>query len=603
MNKHLTAHLPLPALAIEGEGRVSSPTFGDIYFSRHDGAAETRHVFLQGNGLPERWQGRAHFTIGELGFGTGLNFMVTWEEFLRSNEGGHLHYISVEKFPLSLEQLRALHGERAWISAYPLRLPGWHRIHLERCTLTLGFGDAEALLTGAEAQVDAWFLDGFAPAKNEAMWRESLLAQVARLTAPGGSFATFTAAGAVKRALSALGFAVQKVGGFAHKREMLVGCVAPTLTPAASSFAIASEDKPRVAGQLPEEVIIIGAGIAGATVARALAERGMRVTVLEAGEVANGASGNPAAVLYPQFTKYYIPATAWHATGYGLMLRQLARWRAAGLAFTWQQPGMLRLPPRDGDAQALLQSLQPDEEIARYVTRQEASDIAGMALCGDGIYLPQGSWLVPGELCRALLRHPNIMLRTGCSMERLTRHGDGWQLHTSQGVLKAAQVVLCNAQNAAEFADVTMPMGRSAGQVTQAAAVGAPHCIISHQGYVIPTASSCLIGATYDHDDLSGAVTQANHDTNLQHARGALGAWADGLTVKSGRTSLRATTPDRLPYVGELEQELYVSAGHGSRGMISAPLAAEVIAAQMTGEMVPLTPELRQAIDPKRRVR
>ena len=592
MDNHLTAHLPLPDLIIEGEGRVRSASFDDIYFSRHDGAAETRHVFLQGNGLPARWQGADRFTIGELGFGSGLNFMTAWKELLSTNSDGCLHYISVEKFPFTPEQLRNLHGDQPWIDAYPLRLPGWHRVQLERCILTLGFGDAEELLGGVgKASVDAWFLDGFAPAKNEAMWRDSLLAHIARLTAPGGSFATFTAAGAVKRSLMAHGFAVEKVQGFAHKRDMLKG-------------ARLAADTPLAAKTLSKQVAIVGGGIAGASTARALAERGWQVTVLEAATIASGASGNPAAVLYPQFTKHYIPATAWHATGYGLMLRQLARWRAEGLDVAWHQPGMLRLPPRDGDAQSLLQSLQLDSAIARYVTRGEASDIAGMSISGDGIYLPQGSWIAPAQLCRALLQHPNIQVQEQCRVESITRTADGWTLQTSSGAHHASQLVLCNAQAAQGLLQIDLPMGASAGQITitDQPAI-APRCIISHRGYIISTGRDCVLGATYDHDDLSGAVTDANHAENLHHAREALGDWADGLQPRAGRTSRRATTPDRLPYVGKVEDGLYVSIGHGSRGMISAPLAAEVIAAQLGGEMVPLTPALLRAIDPRRRAR
>ena len=596
-----TAFLSSPATAFDAEGKLRSTTFDDIYFSRQDGPAETRHVFLQGNGLPERWRDAVRFTIGELGFGTGLNFMIAWQEFLRTNANGVLHYISVEKFPFRTEQLRQLHGNQPWIDAYPLRLPGWHRIHLERCVLTLGFGDAEELLHEIDAQVDAWFLDGFAPAKNEAMWRDSLLADITRLTANGGSFATFTAAGAVKRSLSAHGFNVRKVPGFGHKRDMLVG---RHCCEGGNPARDAQSNKGSIHSSA-EMALVIGAGIAGATTARALAERGWQVTVLEAASIASGASGNPAGALYPQLTKHYLPATAWHATGYALMLRQLAHWRAAGLIFRGEQLGMLRILPRAGDAQNLLQSLQLDADIARYVSPAEASILAGMEVSSDGIYLPQGSWIAPAELCRALLQHPNITLREHCAAMRITRAaGSMWEVHAAQEMLRTRQLILCNADAAQALLSVPLPMSRSAGQISMVAAPPVmPRCIVSHRGYIIPAGDTCLIGATYDRDDLSGAITDANHAENLQHAREALGSWADGLQLRGGRTSFRATTPDRLPYVGRVEAGLYVSLGHGSRGMISAPLAAEVIAAQLNDEMVPLTPELLRATDPLRRAR
>jgi tRNA 5-methylaminomethyl-2-thiouridine biosynthesis bifunctional protein len=586
-----TAHMPAPDLLLESEGRVSSAQFGDIYFSRAGGEAETRHVFLQGNHLPARFAGRRNFTIGELGFGTGLNFLTVWKEFLATTDATqHLHYISVEKYPLTRAQFDAVSHAGALYEAlrhsYPLRLPGWHRIHLERCTLTLGFGDAEELLSGGDAQIDAWFLDGFAPAKNPDMWSEGLFAHLGRLSAPDASFATFTAAGAVKRALQAQGFAVEKTQGYGHKRDMLVG---------------RRKGAPAMPRATPAQILVIGAGIAGCTLARALAERGIQVTIFDRHGVAGGASGNPAAALYPQLTKFYTPATAWHATGYGFMLRQLARWKKAGLDFTFAQPGMLRLP-RVGSPQQMLQTLQLDEGIARYVTCEEAGGLAGVAVASDGIYLPQGSWIKPGELCRALLQHKNITLHEHCEITALERYGDGWLARSDGPDFLASHVAVCAAHQAAALVpQVTVPTGISAGQVTMlAAASPLPEKMISHRGYIISLGDKLLVGATYDHEDFSCTVTRPNHEENRQHARAALPEMELGEII-GGRTSLRATTPDRLPYVGAVGEGLYVSIGHGSRGMISAPLAAEIIAAQMLGGMVPLTPELRDAIDPLRR--
>ncbi len=585
MNPYPTAHLPAPELLFEGEGRISSAQFGDVYFSRASGEEETQHVFLHGNGLPERFATRKDFTIGELGFGTGLNFLVAWKQFLVATDASqHLHYISVEKFPLTRAQLEALDPAHPLLEFYPLRLPGWHRIHLERCTLTLGFGDATELLGGIEAQVDAWFLDGFSPAKNPDMWSDALFASLARLSAADATVATFTAAGFVKRGLAAQGFAMRKQQGFAHKRDMLVGA---RELPVAAPAQIKKQN-----------ILVIGAGIAGCSVAHALAERGVAVTLVDAGTVAGGASGNPAAVLYPQLTKFYTPATAWHLTGYAFMLRQLARWKAQGLVFDWQPIGMLRLP-RDGNARAQLDSLQLDSAIAHYVTREKASALARTEVASDGVFLPQGSWINPDALCRALVQHPNMMLQEHCSISALTRSDEGWRAQGLDGVF--SDVVVCAAQGAAALVpQLTMPIGISAGQISVLPSGVELATIVSHRGYVIPAGAHCIVGATYDRTDLSGAVTEANHAENLQHAREALPSW-QGDAVLGGRTSLRATTPDKLPYVGAVGEGLYVSIGHGSRGMISAPLAAEILVSQILGQMVPLTPELRAAISPQRR--
>ena len=603
-----TAYVPLPQLDVDANAQPFSTQFGDVYFSKAGGVAETQHVFMRGNDLPARFMQQPHFTIGEFGFGTGLNFLVAWREFLRfTKPDHHLHYIAVEKYPLTPEMLQPIHS--GWIAQhadaaeyqrlldallanYPLRLPGWHRIHLARCTLTIGFGDAAELWGSIDAVVDAWFIDGFSPAKNPDMWEDETLRHVARLSAPAASFATFTAAGAVKRSLQAQGFAVQKVQGFGHKRDMLVG---------------RREGAPITCAltHTPRTVTVIGAGIAGASCARALADRGYEVTVLERNSVASGASGNPAAVLYPQLTKFYTPATAWHFTAYGFMLRQLARWQQEGLRFTAEQIGKLRLPRPDQRAEDFA-SLQMDASIMRYVTRAEASALAGTQVVSDGWWFAHGTWLVPVELCNALLQHERIALRSHCAVASVKKIADGWEIGTADGERICTELVVIAAAHEAQhlLPDTAMPMGITAGQISLASKehLAQPlNCIISHRGYVIPQADGYLLGATYDRSDVSGAVTEKNHAENRQHAREALPGWRDIAQPMQGRTSLRATTPDRLPYAGAVGDGLYVSIGHGSRGMISAPLAAEMIASEIAGETVPLSPALRRAIHPLRR--
>lgn len=219
------------AVTWEENGTPVSATYGDVYFSRESGLAETQHVFLQGNRLPERFADAEHFTIAETGFGTGLNFLCACRLFESvAKPDTHLHFISIEKHPLLPKDLkRALdhfpelysYAEKL-LQSYPPAIPGLHRIHLsERVHLTLAYGDSFDLFPLLEAKVDAWFLDGFAPAKNPDMWQEVVFAHLARLSHPGTTAATFTVAGAVQRGLKEAGFSVQKIKGFGRKREML----------------------------------------------------------------------------------------------------------------------------------------------------------------------------------------------------------------------------------------------------------------------------------------------------------------------------------------------------------------------------------------------
>jgi len=223
--------------------------FADTYFSKAGGLAETRHVFLSGNGLPARWAGRQSFTIAELGFGTGLNFLATLDALGVQPDPPHLTFLSFELYPLARDQLaRALSAfPEAYRLAAPLLeawdpAPGWQMLPFQGADLVLGVGDARQLIGGITPnpdrdrstlgsdlnsvvvpQIDAWFLDGFSPARNPELWEHALLRAAAGITAPGGTLATYTSAGWVRRNLMAAGFDIAKTSGFAGKREMVTG--------------------------------------------------------------------------------------------------------------------------------------------------------------------------------------------------------------------------------------------------------------------------------------------------------------------------------------------------------------------------------------------
>ena len=385
-------------------------------------------------------------------------------------------------------------------------------------------------------------------------------------------------------------------------------------------------------------VIVIGAGIAGATLAHALAVRGHSVTVLERGAVANGASGNVAGVLFPQLTKQWNASTAWYFTAYGFMLRQLQHWRETGLEFASAMPGMLRLPRHAEEEQqlrALNGTLGLDTAMVHWLERDAASAQAGVELATGAAYFPQGTWVNAPSLCRALLQHANIMLRSNSGVAELARAGDGWQVTLADGKMLMADVVCVAAaeESAALLADYDLKLHAVGGQLSEipAADVVRPlRSILCHKGYVVPltdTASSSgssrgsivdkvdprdepeddertkdatryLIGATY-HREAMQAVTEARHAENIAELEKILPGWFQGKAAR-GRSSLRATTPDRMPYIGKLDEGLYVSTGHGSRGLLSAPLAAEMIAGAIGGEQSPVRASLMAAVDPRR---
>lgn len=210
-----------------------SRAFDDHFYCRSDGRLECGHVFLAGNDLPRRWQRREPFRIAELGFGTGLNLCETWRQWCETApEGASLHFTSFERFPMARADIeRALshwpeiERERAILTEkWPDAAEGRVEIELDpRMRLTVVCGAALDSLSEEKIPYDAWYLDGFAPSRNPDMWSAELMAEVFRLTAPGGRFGTYAAAGFVRRNLAAAGFTVERRPGFAGKREMLCG--------------------------------------------------------------------------------------------------------------------------------------------------------------------------------------------------------------------------------------------------------------------------------------------------------------------------------------------------------------------------------------------
>ncbi len=211
-----------PILDWRGDVPVAR-AFDDPYFSLANGLEETRHVFLDGNGLPARFCPGFH--VAELGFGTGLNLLAAWADWRESDAEGALRFTSFERFPMRVEDMTRAHAaypELGELSGAFLR--GFNGFEYSAPTLqfTLVIGDARETLPRWHGQADVWFLDGFSPAKNPELWEPALLAEVARHTRPGGTAATYSAAGTVRRGLRSAGFEVTRVSGYGRKRHMTV---------------------------------------------------------------------------------------------------------------------------------------------------------------------------------------------------------------------------------------------------------------------------------------------------------------------------------------------------------------------------------------------
>ena len=364
---------------------------------------------------------------------------------------------------------------------------------------------------------------------------------------------------------------------------------------------------PRVAA--PQHVAVVGAGVAGAAVAHALAQRGVAVTVLErAAGPAQAASGNPAAVFRPVISRHDSCATRLTRAAF---LHDLRHWPAlAGIE--WSRCGVLHLA-RDAQAaakqQQTLAGRATPADFARWVDLAEARELANWPVAAPGVFYPTAGWVVPATLCRAWLDHPGIELKTGCAVARLQAQARSWQVLAADGALlaEADAVVLANARDALALAPAQpWPLNTVRGQITRLPDGSLPQIgrVIAREGYVAPGAGQLLVGATYEHGDDDTAPRAASDRANLLRLESILPGTSAQLAnaVVSGRASLRATLPDRLPIVGAVDGQagLFVAAGYASRGVVWAGLLGEALADRMTGQPVALEPDVMRAIAPGR---
>ncbi|KPC50552.1 bifunctional tRNA (5-methylaminomethyl-2-thiouridine)(34)-methyltransferase MnmD/FAD-dependent 5-carboxymethylaminomethyl-2-thiouridine(34) oxidoreductase MnmC [Amantichitinum ursilacus] len=611
----------IPArLQFNAEGVPWSADFDDVYHSADGGIEQAQAVFMAGNHLPQRWQGREQFCIVETGFGQGLNFLTTWQAWRDDpHRCARLHFVSVEKHPFAaadLAQLHARYPALAELSAqllaqWPLLTPGLHRLHLDAgsVTLTLLFGEAETLLRQLDMQADAIYLDGFSPGKNEDLWSPAVFRALWLLGKPDTTLATYTVAGAVRNGLKDAGFMPRKVEGFGRKRQRLEGSMA--------------RSPRRVALTHPAHTaIVIGAGLAGCAAAERLAARGWQVTVIERDAApAQHASGNHVGLMHAHFSRDDNLSARLTRAGSEYTLRHL---QAIGDAARWGMQGVLQIARTDEQAatQAEMGADGWPDELMRYVDVDAASAMAGQRVPRSGLWYARGIWANPASVCHAnLQRHgAHVQLRTGITVARLQRDGALWQAQTAEGevVATAAVVILAQATAATALEQAAeLPLSSSARSTTllREGALPLAQIGLSGAGYITPALDGwhCM-GAAGAHDEVEAARGNLQSLQELFPQAALPGAAALGST----RLCPRPTSPDRMPLVGALPLPLaqqtkahqlpqvqrwpgvYGLLGLGSRGLTFSLLCAELLASQLNAEPLPVETALADAVDPAR---
>jgi tRNA 5-methylaminomethyl-2-thiouridine biosynthesis bifunctional protein len=579
---------PASPVIFDTDGAPRSRRYGDVYFSRDGGLAESRAVFLAGCGLPQGWAGRRRFTVGELGFGTGLNILALLDLWrARRPADGRLSIFSVEAEPLAADE--AARALTAWpeladlaallVSRWPGRRRGFHRVDLPEfgATLDLAVMEAETALDGWNGRADAWLLDGFAPGVNPAMWSDALMALVAARSAPGARAATYTVAGQARRALAAAGFRLDRRPGFGAKRERLEA-FAPGEPPTEPAT-------PRVA--------ILGAGVAGAALARAFAELGVAARVVEADRVGAGPSGNPAALVTPRLDAGLGAIAELHAQAFARAVQLYAPLPGAVIA-----RGVVQLEsgPRDAGRFAKIAASDLFEPGALELLDADAASAALGEPAPPGLRLRDAVVVNPATILAAWLPHVEIAL-----VARLEAADVGWRLLDAAGEAILEADVVCLAPGAALPALwSSLPIEPVRGQLTHAEGVETP--AVAWGAYAAPSGAGAVFGATHDRGDTRTDQRPADDARNLAAVAARLPGLAARLSAAplGGRASVRATTPDRLPIAGGIAPGLSILGGLGSRGFALAPLLAEHVAAIAVGAPSPLPTDLAAVVDPAR---
>ena len=608
------------------DGSPVSSTYDDIYFSKQDAVAESTTTFLNGVDLDSLWQERTHVTIAETGFGTGLNFLLTWQRWKQLGSPGNLTYISVEGHPLDLEALTLAHQAFPELSdmahdlqsKWPPAAPGYHLRLFEdgKLALLLLFGDAKKQLSQLQASVDAWYLDGFSPASNPDMWNDAIFTHIARTAKPACRLATFTAAGFVKRGLQAVGFDMKKAPGYGKKRERLVGIYNGN----DESSPWQGSDWTAPPQKTPGSTLVIGAGIAGVSVASALKRLGQQVTIIDS-PTFDKASEVPVAILSPHLLKEATPRARFISNSFSHSLSR------SEYQQTMLEPKGLELHSKS-PAEA-----ERHRSLANYLDWSPD----WIEWREDHLALDRSGTIKSQEVL-ALLSDDVECIEGHAS--HLKHNSNGWEITLSDGrILKADTVVIAAGINSHSFPELSgIALRPNRGQICliEDEDLDQPNKkTLSFGGYLSPAFDHSgktirLLGSTFAQWTFNHPDWKVESDKDYQHIlnqylEGIAGATPPSITSPETWIGMRGRTFDSLPFAGPVPdwedyinvfkplakdslqkikakppyiKGLYAITGMGSKGFQHGPLAGEVVASMIAGTPLPVEADILKCLHP-----
>jgi len=662
-----------PELSFQPDGAPYSTQFDDIYFDSESGYQQSEEIFLHGNDIFNRLkQINDHFVIVETGFGTGLNFLLTLQAYHKlqqkksSTQRPKLVFISVEKYPLTKQQLlkslKALPQLSYFTNLLLTQYPELSDIEQTTKEFTLNFFDEHVILkviindatqaltdikTPKKGLVDAWYLDGFSPAKNPAMWSKDLFVQIGRLSKSGASIATFTVAGFVKRQMQNVGFRTIKKSNSGNKHEMLIG-VFQQNPDSQKGYQLRSTITK------PQQVSIIGGGIASACAALALTQQGIKVTLYcKDNSLAQGASSNAVGALYPLLHQKADDISLFYQRAFWRAKRFYNQVIEQGYTFPHQWCGLLDIAYKESlvkRQQKFTDLVTWPTDLIHGVDANQASHLANINLTYGGLFMPHAGWLSPQEAVKQIINaakstgrlriENNVVVNNikAINTEKpKNSHQKNWRLSTNKGNLDACVVVFCGGAEMIDSDWVNqLPFSAVQGQVTSMKSNKNIHSlstVICHKGYLTPKHNDVhCIGATFNKDCTRTTTTSEEDQFNLNMLSACLPELTDKIAwttndITQSKSRLRCMTPDHMPMVGPMPDiqkhietyphlakdknwkyneiapvidHLYVMMGFGSRGLCSAPLAADILTADLCGTPYPIDNDMLFNLSPNR---
>lgn len=605
-----------PNIVRDSQGAAFNPFFGDVYASRDGAFEQSRFVFLEGNNLPTRWQGKEQFVILENGFGLGTNFLSTlkaWREDKARCK--RLYYVAIEAFPPSPEQILEFADPHLkdfaieLASKWSLTVPGvWQLVFDERSVvLTIYFMDVLKASKVLSLGFDALFLDGFSPSKNPEMWDSKVLKNLSKYARKNSTLSTWCVAGKVKKSLEESGFKIQKFAGFGHKKHMLKGKFEPKFSHFRQHFAIESSSVP------PKKVLVVGAGLSGAAVSKEFARRGVNIEIIDANRIpASGASAIRWGIAHTQYATDDNLLFRLTRAGFRFLKESLKEEKFGDLPC-----GLVQIAKDEEQYQKWIYNFEQSlpfeipESFIHLINKQDAAREIGLLPARGGLWHSDAGSIAVSQWTRYRIEKYANRLTLNTRVNQIKRIGNFWVAfdENNSPITETDVVVLCNAYEAQQFCPYPLGLARVLGRLSlvyddslknlNRAVFGPGYAIHSIDGW-------SAIGATFEEEN--GRLTSEEaHKRNRSHLGNMIPELSE-VGVKGFYEGYRVVSADRLPLIGEAKTEsndydlkgLYLATAMGSRGLIFSELAARIICAQCFGEPTCVESDLIRALSPSR---